>query len=228
MLACPSVSVSLPSAAPDRAAGSRRDASISDRARGGAGQGPRDLRRRPRRAAGTSRRTATPPLRCATSPACATSWPVGRRQAGAYLARPTDGRGRPAPVTATGTPDDARACTVAVCVHWVATHRRRAEPGRRERQPVPDFVDTTLATPWPSVHATLRRRRLPLAQGRTALPAATTRHATSTWLTSAHDGLYGYCTTDDSRARTFRYGRLGLLRAGQRLRRGRVPERHAA
>ena len=122
-----------------------------------------------------------------------------RREANAYLARPTDGAADPASTGyVAGTPE-RRTCSTTVCVHWVDTTADAPSATDADGNSIPDFVDTTLTT-MTSVHAAYvdAGYRAPKPDG-----ALGGDERTDIYLADIGPlGLYGYCTTDEPLAQT--------------------------
>jgi hypothetical protein len=118
-----------------------------------------------------------------------------RRQANAFLARPTDGASDPYGDGYQASATPRRTCTATVCVHWVDTTSDRPAQVDADANSIPDFVDTTLATVT-NVHGTYVAAgyRPPKADGTNGGDARTDIYLSDIGM---QKGLYGYCTSDD-------------------------------
>ena len=122
-----------------------------------------------------------------------------RREADAYLARPTEGAVDPGENGyAAGTPE-RKTCSTTVCVHWVDTTADAPSATDADGNSVPDFVDTTLTT-MTSVHAAYVAAgyRAPKPDGVLGGDERTDIYLADIGPT----GLYGYCTSDEPLAQT--------------------------
>jgi hypothetical protein len=124
-----------------------------------------------------------------------------RRQADAFLARPTDGAADPMDQGYRGTADPRRTCSDTVCLHWVDTTADRPQQVDSDGDTVPDFVEQTLTTVT-GVHATYVTAgyREPKPDGR----RGGRRDLTDIYLADiGEEGMYGYCASDDLTPATY-------------------------
>lgn len=127
--------------------------------------------------------------------------PTDQELAARYFARPTDGDD---PYVDYGRNTEAKACGVAVCIHYVTTGQHKvATTDTAPANGTPDYVDFALAT-MTDVHGTYVAAgyRPPLPDGDVEENGGDAR--TDIYLGEiGPQGLYGYCTKDaDSSGRT--------------------------
>ena len=122
---------------------------------------------------------------------------AGRQAAHAILARPGD----PTANDAWGVRSNLKACNARLCVRWT-TRGADAPPDRdRDRDGKPDQVEFTLKVVnavW-SAEVGAMGFRPPLTDQRGSYDSADDRF--DVYLSDLPNGLYGYCTPDDTRTR---------------------------
>ena len=123
-----------------------------------------------------------------------------RRQADAFLARPTDNAADPLGDGYRAGTTARRECSATVCVHWVDTTSDRPVQVDADGDTLPDYVETTLATVT-GVHATYLDAgyRQPKPDGTRGGDARTDVYLADV----GEQGLYGYCTSDEPPSNRF-------------------------
>jgi hypothetical protein len=134
--------------------------------------------------------------------------PSDRRLAARLLARPTDGASEgPAGYNAAARTSKERFCNPRFCIHWVKKSDER--PSLRDRSPRngrPDYVDKTIAnmnTTWATEIGRLGYKEPLSDRGSGKHRGGNPNGKIDIFIANIGDfGLYGYCTTDDRRARS--------------------------
>jgi hypothetical protein len=117
-----------------------------------------------------------------------------RREADAFLARPTDGAADPGGHGYDAGTTPRQACDIDVCVHWVDTSADAPAATDADGNSIPDFVDTTLDA-VASVHGRYvdAGYRKPKPDGSLGGDARTDIYLADI----GPEALYGYCTSDE-------------------------------